>query len=89
MKGRVWNEVNEKKRVSFEVRVKVTARVRKEAVIEVGENKLAVEVCAEAKLGEANRRVCELVAVHYKVETKNVHVVRGATSPNKTLRINR
>ncbi len=88
MKGKGRNEENEKKRISFDVRVKVTTRVRKEIVIVVGKGKLAVAVHRERAGGEANQRVCELVAVHYRVETKDVRIIRGTTSPNKTLRIN-
>lgn len=88
MKRREDHEEAKNKRASFEVRVKVMTDVRKETVIELGKGKLAVAVQAPREHGEANQRVRELIAVHYGVEMKDVHIVRGTTSSNKTLRIN-
>ncbi len=67
-------------------RVKVTVGSRTEYVQDE-RGVLHVGVSAKPKGGEANDRVCELIAEHYSVPLKNVHIISGAQSRGKIVLI--
>lgn len=69
----------------MQVRVRVKAGAAKDAVTLLKDGRLAVSVRAKAKDGEANARVIELVARHFKTVPGNVRIARGQTTPSKLL----
>ena len=71
----------------MQVNVRVTAGAKKEKVEALSEMRLKISVKQKAKEGAANARVLELVAAHYKVPIKKVHIVRGHKRPSKILEI--
>lgn len=69
------------------IRVKVKTGARKESVIKKSEDRLEVSVRARAERGEANAQVLLLVAEYFGVSASKVRMVRGRTTPNKTLQV--
>lgn len=69
------------------VRVRVTAGARREALKEVGADKLDIAVKEKAERGEANERVRTLVARHYGVAVKSVRIITGHERKNKTISV--
>jgi len=69
------------------VKVRVIAGAKKELFqpVSAGHFKISVKEPAERNL--ANRRIVELVAAHYKLQPKQVHIISGHTSPSKILSI--
>lgn len=49
--------------------------------------RLKVRVAAPPEDGKANKAICRLLAAELGVRAQDVEVVRGHTSPEKTLRI--
>jgi uncharacterized protein (TIGR00251 family) len=72
--------------MSRTIAVKVIARASKNAVKVEGE-RLKVYVTAPALDGKANAAVRELLAEHFKTNVSRVTIVRGLTSPLKTVSI--
>lgn len=69
------------------VYVRVIVNAKKETVTVVTENKLAISVKEKAQHNEANERILVLVARHFKIEQKNVRIVRGHKSASKVLAV--
>lgn len=65
------------------VKVKVSPSSRKEKVEEVEPGSFEISVKAGPFHGEANRRVMELLRVHFQVSAGNVRMIKGARSRNK------
>ncbi len=71
------------------LRVKVTPLSKKESVEEVSEGELYVKVSSPPVQGRANRRVVELIAKHYGVPPSRVKILRGFSSRNKLIKVER
>jgi uncharacterized protein (TIGR00251 family) len=70
------------------LRIKVTARSKKNEVSgELADGTLKVHVTAPPEKGKANEQVCAVLAAHYKVPVRAVHIVTGHASPRKLIRI--
>lgn len=69
------------------VRVRVTPDARKESLIEIKANVLAISVKESAERNEANARVRTLVARHYGVAETRVRIQTGHTSRSKSFNI--
>jgi uncharacterized protein len=72
--------------MSRTIAVKVIARASKNAVKVEGE-RLKVYVTAPALDGKANAAVRGLLAEHFKTNVSRVVILRGLTSPLKTVSI--
>jgi uncharacterized protein (TIGR00251 family) len=59
---------------------------RDEVVGRLGE-RLKVRISAPPEDGKANKAICQLLAQQLGVKSKDVEVVRGHTSAEKTLRV--
>jgi uncharacterized protein YggU (UPF0235/DUF167 family) len=70
-----------------EVRVKVRTNTKNEQVVELPDGRFEISVRAKPEGGFANERVRELLAAHFQVSLENVHIVRGSTTPSKTVRV--
>jgi uncharacterized protein YggU (UPF0235/DUF167 family) len=63
-------------------RVKVAAGQRKETLSVSGE-RIQVSVKEKPSGGTANRRVIELIAMHFGVPVKRVRIMQGHQAPRK------
>ena len=72
----------------MEVNVKVIPRSSKSEVIgEMADGVLKVKLAAVPEKGKANQELCDVLARHFGVPTRDVELVAGATSTRKRVRI--
>lgn len=69
------------------IRVKVWPDAGEELVKEGKRGGLEMFVREPPSQNRANKRVCELVALHYKVSVKNVRIVSGHRTRGKILSV--
>lgn len=69
------------------VRVRVLAGARKEKIVEREDGTYEIAVREKAERGEANERICKLVAVRLAVPRKSIRILTGHHRNNKTLEI--
>ncbi len=69
------------------VRIQVIPGAKKEKWIMVNESTFSASVKEPAQRNLANRRVQELVALHFHIPTERVHIVSGHRSPLKVFDI--
>jgi len=70
------------------LRVKVIPRSSKDEVSgELADGTLKVHVTAPPEKGKANEQVCAVLAKHYKVPVRAVHIMSGHGSPRKLIHI--
>lgn len=70
------------------IKVKVYPKSKKEEFKILNENKFEIRVKEKAERNLANKRIVELVAGHFEIETKKVKIVSGHQSPSKMLSVN-
>lgn len=68
-----------------QLRVRVTARARRDEIVGVRDGVVLVRVSAPPVEGRANAAVCRLLARRLGVGVRNVTVLRGASAREKTL----
>ena len=66
------------------VRIKVFPNSKKE-VFQIEENRLKIFVREDALNNQANKKVCKLIAHHFKVEISKVQIILGHKHQNKTI----
>ncbi len=69
------------------VKVVVTPGAKRESVTPTGDAKLAVAVKEPAAQNLANRRVVEVVAIHFGVPASRVRIISGHHSRSKMLSV--
>lgn len=69
------------------LRVRVTARARRNEVVTEADGSLRVRVMAAPVDGAANRAVIGLLAEALRVAPSRIELVRGATSRDKVFRV--
>lgn len=69
------------------VKVRVRAGAKNEEFQEKSKTLFAVSVKEKPLQNLANRRVCQLVALHFKIPAGKVRIVSGHHSPSKILSI--
>lgn len=67
------------------IHVTVTAGARKESIKETKPNYFAISVREKAERNMANKRVLELVALHFSIPTSSVRIINGHMHPRKLL----
>ena len=67
------------------IRVKVSPSAKKEIFKQINEDHFEVSVKEKAERNEANTRVLQLVANHFKVPVNKVRIVNGHRHPSKLL----
>jgi len=67
------------------IHAKVTAGARKESFKEKSEDHFEISVREKAERNEANTRVLELVAEHFKVPLNKVRIINGHKHPSKLI----
>lgn len=65
------------------IHARVTTRAKKESISQVKPGTYTIKVREKAERGQANKRVRELLAFTLTLSTKNIRLVKGATSPSK------
>ena len=67
------------------IHVKVKAGAGEESFKKKSEDHFLISVREKAHRNEANKRVLELVAMHFKVPVNKVRIINGHRSPSKLL----
>jgi len=67
--------------------IRITPKSKKDSIEQIGEFRYAVTVTEPAEGNRANERMCDIVAKHFSVERKRVHIVNGHRSRSKLLEI--
>jgi len=68
------------------IRLKVFPKSRKEELKELKSGKFELYIRAEAKRGEANLRVVEVMCEKFP-NAKSIKIIKGQTTPNKHIEI--
>ncbi|MGH7244661.1 MAG: DUF167 domain-containing protein [Phycisphaerales bacterium] len=69
------------------IRLKVVPGSSRDALAGVLGDRIKVRVAAAPEAGKANKAVCELLARTLGVKARDVSLVAGAASPEKTVRV--
>jgi len=69
------------------LKVRVTPGARKERILTVSDDAIAVTLKEPAERNMANDRAREIVAEYCRVPLKNVRLIAGFRSPNKVFSI--
>lgn len=69
------------------IRVRVIADAKKESFAQTAEDSFLISVKLPAEQNLANKRVLELVALHFGVAPKQIRIISGHHSPGKILSI--
>lgn len=69
------------------IRVRVSAGTKKEIFEQSSADSFLVSVKAPAEGNMANKRVLELVALHFGTESKQIRIISGHHSPGKILSV--
>ena len=67
------------------IHAKVTAGAKKEFLKQKSEDHFEVSVREKAENNMANKRVLELVSLHFKIPISKIRIVNGHRSPSKLL----
>ncbi|MCH7597785.1 DUF167 domain-containing protein [Patescibacteria group bacterium] len=73
--------------MSINIKVTVTPNAKKESLIEMNPKDLAICVREKTERNQANRRMCELVADHFGVSSRSVHIMTGHRARSKILTV--
>jgi len=65
------------------IKVRVTPNAKKANVTKINETELDVKVDEEAVDGRANKRLMEILSIHFNVPKSRIRVIRGAKSRDK------
>ena len=79
--------MKEKNRLYLNIRVQ--PRSRKQDITQIGVDSYKVRVLAPPSKGKANKEVIKIIADHFGLPVSLVHIVRGSTSRDKVVTIER
>lgn len=69
------------------VHVRVMAGAKKESVVKESDDHFVISVREEAERNMANRRVIELIALHFHLPSNKVRIISGHQSPGKIVSV--
>jgi len=69
------------------IRVKVKTKAKTEKFKQISEDHFEISVKEIAERNLANKRVLELLALHFKVSIGKIRIIKGHKSPNKLILI--
>lgn len=69
------------------IKVRVTPNAREVRVTKMSEESYEVKVDERADGGRANKRLLEILSVHFEVPKSNVSIVRGIKSRDKIFEV--
>lgn len=75
------------KKSSFDIGVRVVPDAKREFIDRLPQGAYHIAVREPAEDGKANERVKEILAEHFNVSSKDVHIIRGAKTHGKIVRI--
>ncbi len=67
--------------------IRITPKSKKDSIEQIGELRYAVAVKEPAEENRANERMCEIVAEHFSVDRKKIHIVNGHRTRTKLIEI--
>ncbi len=67
------------------IHVKVMAGMKKESFKQKSEDHFEVSVKEKAERNLANKRVLELISLHFKIPVSKTRIINGHRSPSKLL----
>lgn len=70
------------------IRVKVFPHSKRDEIVQVSENFFEIKVKAKPVMGEANKRVIEILSNFFKIPESKIRVIKGFRERNKILEIN-
>ncbi len=70
----------------MKITVKVFPKAKQEKIVQDG-NLYKAYVNTPPVNGKANKRLIEILAVHFRVKKYNIHILRGETSREKIIEI--
>jgi uncharacterized protein (TIGR00251 family) len=69
------------------IHLKVVPNSRRDQIVGPYGDRLKIKVAAPPEDGRANKAVCQLLADALNISPRNIEVIAGHTSPEKTIRI--
>lgn len=72
---------------SIDIGVRVVPNAKREFIDRLPQGAYHITVRESAEEGKANERVKEILAEHFNVLSKDVHIIRGAKTHGKIVRI--
>ena len=73
--------------MSINIKVTVTPGAKKESIIEMDPKALSICVREKTEQNQANKRMLELVADHFGVHLRSVHIMTGHRARSKILTV--
>ena len=70
-----------------DIRIKAITGARINHVTKISDAKFEVKTRSKPENGSANQSILGLLAEYFSVSSEQVVIIRGQTSPNKTVRI--
>ena len=67
------------------VHAKVVASSRKETFKQKSKDHFEISVCEPAERNMANKRILELLALHFKISSSQIRIVNGHRSSSKLI----
>lgn len=71
----------------MQISIKVKTEARREELEVLPKEHFRISVTEKAEQDEANERVIELIAEHYKIPTRKVRIIHGRKSSSKILSV--
>jgi len=72
---------------SVEIALRVHPRARRAGITGIHDNRIKLAVNAPPEDGQANRAIVKLIAATLGVASRQVEIIRGATSRSKDVRV--
>lgn len=69
------------------IRVKVTARAKKESIEQIAPQTLRIAVRESSENNRANKRILEILAEYYELPINKLRIISGHNMPNKMIQI--
>ncbi len=69
------------------IKVRVFPKSKKESIKEVGENRFEIKVKEKAERNLANKKVLEIIAKYFDINSKDIKIVNGHQHPSKLISI--
>jgi uncharacterized protein len=79
--------VKEEWRENMLIRVLVTPNAKQARVVKVSDDYFEVWVDERAERGQANKRLLEILAEHFKIPKSKIILLKGTRTRNKTIQV--
>ncbi|MEO0232066.1 MAG: DUF167 domain-containing protein [candidate division WOR-3 bacterium] len=65
------------------IRVKVFPNSKKDEIVKISENFFEIKVKAKPLMGEANKKVIEILSNYFKISESKIRILKGFKERNK------